>query len=42
MPKGISILIGDESDEDSVIVKVLKHHGAIPFVKTTVPYMCSR
>ncbi|NXM33579.1 VDHAP protein, partial [Oxyruncus cristatus] len=38
--------LGQVKEEDSVIVRVLKHQGAIPFVKTNIPqtminYNCS-
>ena len=34
---GVSSQCGHDAAEDSIIVKVLKSHGAVPFVKTNVP-----
>ncbi|GFO03925.1 fatty-acid amide hydrolase 1 [Plakobranchus ocellatus] len=34
---GTEVMIGDVSHQDSVIVKVLKNQGAIPFMRTNVP-----
>ncbi|NWY09286.1 VDHAP protein, partial [Aphelocoma coerulescens] len=43
---GMVKFLGQVKEEDSVIVQVLKHQGAIPFVKTNIPqtminYDCS-
>jgi fatty acid amide hydrolase len=34
---GMSPMIGKPAKEDGVLVKVLKHVGAVPFVRTNIP-----
>jgi len=36
---GVPSLIGKPATEDCVLVKILKHNGAIPFVKTNLPQL---
>ena len=36
---GVSMFLGQPATDDCVLVKVLKHCGAVPFVKTNLPQL---